>query len=127
MRKYLDDIGITDRPDTWVRNDKRRRKWEQERRIYGFDERETWNLNYSFYLWLYERLKRFLEVACIDLDWHEFEYNGKKYTQRVLIKMTLERLEFFFNSEYNYLDEKQNQYVSEIEKIWAVVLPAMWW
>lgn len=31
-RKYLDDIGVTDRPDTWVFNDGREEKWALQRR-----------------------------------------------------------------------------------------------
>lgn len=127
MRKYLDDICVTERPDTWNRDDGRQHQWEEERAVYGFDERETWSLNYSFYLWLYERLKRFVDVCSIDLDYHKFKYNGNEYTQRQLINMMLERLEFSFKPEYNDFDEAQYSYVSEIEKIWAVVLPAMWW
>lgn len=50
MRKYLDDICVTERPDTWSRNDERQNRWKEERAIYGFDERETWALDYSFYL-----------------------------------------------------------------------------
>lgn len=127
MRKYLDDIGVAERPDTWNKDDGRQQQWAKERELYGFDERETWALNYSFYLWLYERLKRFVEVCCIDLNYHKFEYNGTKYTQRQMIDMMLERLEFSFKPEYNDCDEKQFAYVSEIETMWAAVMPAMWW
>ena len=127
MRKYLDDIGVTQHPDTWNEDDVRQEQWVKEREEYGFDERETWALNFSFYLWLYERLKRFVDVCCIDLDYHKFQYNWAEYTQRQMIDMMIERLEFSFKPEYNDFDEKQYTYVSEIEKIWAIVLPAMWW
>lgn len=127
MRKYLDEIGVTDRPDTWNKDDKRQKQWKLESATYGFDEQETWALDFSFYLWLYERLKRFVEVCHIDLDYHKFEYNGVEYTQRQMIDMMIERLEFSFKPEYNDFDSKQYAYVSEIEKIWAIVLPAMWW
>lgn len=126
-RKFLDDIGVTDTPDTWNRDDNRQKKWEEERGIYGFDERETWAMELSFHLWLYERLKRYVEIARIDLDYHRFEYQGTIYTQRQMIDMMIKRLEFSFKPEYNDCDEKQYQYVSEIEQIWAIVLPSMWW
>lgn len=126
-RKYLDDIGVTDRPDTYCKGDKRQEKWEKQRKEYGFDSRETWNMDYSFHLWLYERLKMFLEVNCVNLEYHKFKYKGKEYTQKQMIDMMLERLEFSFSKKYNEFDEKQFKYVSEIEKIWAKVLPAMWW
>lgn len=127
MRKYLDDIGVTDRPDTWNEDDHRQQLWAEERELYGFDDRETWTLGYSFHLWLYERLKRFIEVCIIDLDYHKFEYRGKTYTQREMFDMMLERLEFSFKPEYNDCDEEQYTYVSEIEQIWAIVISAAWW
>lgn len=127
MRKYLDDIGVIARPDTWNKDDKRQNQWAEERAAYGFDERETWNLDFSFHLWLYERLKRYVEVCCVNLEYHKFSYHGEEYTQKQLIDMMLERLEFSFKPEYNDYDEKQFKYVSEIEEIWAIVFPAMWW
>ena len=126
-RKYLDDIGVTDRPDLWNKDDKRQEEWAEERETYGFDERESWNLDLSFRLWLYERLKYFLEVAPISLDYHIFEYQGEDYTQEQLINMILERLEFSFKPSYNDLDYKQLDYVNEAAHMWALVMPAMWW
>ena len=41
MRKYLDEINITDRPDTWNKDDERQESWAKEREDYGFDEREV--------------------------------------------------------------------------------------
>lgn len=127
MRKYLDDIGVSNRPDTWNLYDERQYKWFEERKTYGFDERETWALGYSFHLWLYERLKRYLEVAQIDLEYCKFNYNGNTYTQKQMIEMMIERLEFSFTDKYCDSDSKQCNYVSEIEKIWAEVVPVMWW
>lgn len=128
MRKYLDDIGVKDRPDTWCEDgDERQERWKKQREMYGFDDRETWNLDFVFYLWLYERLKMFLDVTVIDLDFHRFEYNGKEYTQRQMIDMMIERLEFCFSKEYNSFNAEHVDYVLEIGKIWATVLPAMWW
>ncbi len=61
-RKYLDDIGITNRPDEYTSTNGADTKWAQQREIYGFDVRETWNMDVSFYCWLYERLMMYLEV-----------------------------------------------------------------
>ena len=56
-RKYLDDIGITDRWDTWGLGDEEAVKEHQKQQsVYGFDARETFSLDHAFYLWLYERL-----------------------------------------------------------------------
>ena len=32
-------------------------KWKEQREVYSFDEREVWNLDCTFFCWLYERLK----------------------------------------------------------------------
>ena len=125
--KYLDDIGITNTPWSWRKEDSFR--WRHERQIYGFDSRECWGLDSTFYLWLYERLMKYLEDAepVVDLTWNKFTYNGKTYSQRELIDMMLERLKRSFSEEYDEFNEDDYNYVHEIEKIWAVVLPAMWW
>ena len=125
QRKYLDDLGITERPDTWNPDDSRQNQWEEQRKIYGFDERETWSLETAFYLWLYERLKMYLEYTIVDLDFYKFEYKGKTYTQKQMIDMMIERLKEYLTDE---TDEKSfEKYPNEICEIWALVLPVMCW
>ena len=126
-RKYLDDIKVNGRWDQIT--DKREKRWKKQRKKYGFDERETWGLDEAFYEWLYERLKMYKEIGgrVVNLDYHRFEYEGKEYTQAELIDEMLKRLEVSFSEEYSDWKEDQYKYVHEIEKIWAVVLPAMWW
>lgn len=126
-RKYLDDIGVKNRPDTWCPNDRRQKKWEKSRKKYGFDQRETYSLDYSWHLWLYERFMMFLECVTIDLDYHKFEFKGEEYTQRQMIQMMIDRLKFSFQDSYNDMDEEQWKYVAEIEEIWAKVVGCMWW
>lgn len=128
-RKYLDDLGIKDRHDLWNPNDNRQSIWQRQRREYGFDERETWSLDGTFYLWLYERLKMYLEYASkvVDLDFHEFIYKGEKYTQKQLIDMMIERLENYFANKYDTESEEESSRLDEVAEIWALVLPAMWW
>lgn len=126
--KYLDDIGVTNTPWSWRKEDSF--KWRHERQVYGFDGRECWDLDYTFYLWLYERLMKYLEDAeqIVDLTWNKFTYKDKEYTQRELIDMMLERLKVWFTDDnFNEFDEESYKWLHEIEAIWAVVLPAMWW
>lgn len=125
--KYLDDIGVTNRPDTWNKNDARQKQWKKEREKYGFDERETWNIEFTWHLWLYERLMAYIEWSDADLDYYEFEFKGENYTQGKLIDMMLERLQFSFSTEYDDVDEDQKAYVNEIGEIWALVVSSMWW
>lgn len=128
-RKYLDDLGIKDRHDLWNPNDNRQSIWQRQRREYGFDERETWSLDSAFYLWLYERLKMYLEYASrvVNLDFHEFIFKGEKYTQKQLIDMMIERLENYFANKYDTESEEESSRLDEVAEIWALVLPAMWW
>lgn len=143
-RKYLDDIG---EDYSWVwkpEGSERDETFEKEREIYGFDNRETWSLDTVFYMWLYERLKMFVEIGgqVVDLNFHKFNFKGKEYTQLELINMMIERLEYYFNEdardskidEYRKqgmgiveADNKAYEPIKEIGEIWALVLPAMWW
>ena len=100
-RKYLDDIG---EDYSWVwepEGSERDELFEKEREIYGFDSRETWSLDYVFYMWLYERLKMYIEYAgeIVNLNFHKFVYKEKEYTQFELINMMIERLESYFKKE----------------------------
>lgn len=137
-RKYLDDIGVTDRPDQWSsKSHKRNRKWKKERSIYGFDERETWSLDYTFYCWLYERLRMFLEVNIIDLDAVTFLYKGETLTLQQCIDRMLEGLKIAITDDprFRIIEtdadaqklSKDEEKVKEIAEIWALVLQSMWW
>lgn len=129
-RKYLDDIGVTNRPDTWNKDDSRQEEWKAQRELYGFDERETWNLNYSFNLWLYERLKMYKEVAgkVIDLNYHKFEFEGQEYyTQEQMIDMILERLENSFKTEFDEFKENDFNYIHGAIKMFCIIYGALWW
>ena len=129
-RKYLDDIG---EDYSWVwkpEGSERDETFEREREIYGFDSRETWSLDYVFYMWLYERLKMYIEYAgeIVNLNFHKFVYKEKEYTQLELINMMIERLESYFKKEDLFVSsEEEYESIKEIGEIWALVLPAMWW
>lgn len=131
MRKYLDDIGVKRdiRPEGYRKGIKRRIKCWYERRIYGFDATETYSLDYTWYLWLYEHLKMYREYAdkTVVLTEKNIEFDGDTLSQSDLIDMMLKRLEVLFDPSYDEFDKDQWEYVHQIEKIWAVVLPYMWW
>ena len=109
--------------------DSRYEKWMKQRKIYGFDDSETWDLNSTFYLWLYEHLRMYIDVASdvVNLEFHKFEWHGHEYTQLEIINMILERIGFYFSEEYDDWTEEHIVYINEIGELWAIVLPAMWW
>lgn len=128
--KYLDELDYYNPIEKWGGpDDKRSPIWEKERELYGFDSRETWDLDYVLYLWLYEHLRMYMARAgeVVDLTYHKFTYKGNEYTQAQLINMMLERLWYRFTEDYDEWNEEDAAYVKEIGEIWAVVLPAMWW
>jgi hypothetical protein len=78
--KYLEEIGLSEKdlPQNYDVTDKERRdKHKKQRKIYGFDTREIWDLDYTFALFFYQRLKMFDEYTSSDKSYHTFEYNGK--------------------------------------------------
>lgn len=134
--KYFEDIGET----PWGHSldicvdekGVRQKKWAEQRKIYGFDERETWSLNYCFYVWLYERLCMYLEKASpiIDLDYYKFTYKGETLTQREWILRLQEYLKDYLKEpdpiglEKNHALKKK---LKDIGNIWNMILPCMWW
>ncbi len=109
--------------------DRRQSQWAAERQEYGFDERETWNLCDTFYAWLYEHLRMYVDRCddIVNLNFHTFEYQGTTFTQLEMINKICEIIEYYFSPGFDDWDEHDCAYVSNIEKMWAVVMPAMWW
>lgn len=128
-RKYLNDIGIDDNFMKLDSDDNRWKLWNKEIEEYGFPSYETWCLDFHFYCWLYERLKKFLEVNCIDLNYHKFNYKNNEYTQGELIDMMLIGCELALLEGYKNkkLTEEEEEIVNDVRWIWATVMPAMWW
>lgn len=104
--------------------EKRSILWKRERELFGFDNRETWNLNTNFIEWLYSRLMMFNKVNIIDTTFYKVEWEGKEITQQqaidLLIKACAEYLRDSDNSE-------KFQAVCDLMPLWGKVLPYMWW
>lgn len=65
-------------------NTGRKELFKEQRKKYGFDERETWCLGYTSILWLYCHLKRFRKWgSVIEMDEPEWAYS---YTINVIKK-----------------------------------------
>jgi len=102
--KYLREIGIKSFPDNHfggpvdIRSFFNHVKYSLERKFTGIDHRDCWDMDVTFYQWLYERLQVFLEDAgkIIDLDCISddfgFDYNGKKYSLREMVVMLSDKL-----------------------------------
>ncbi len=133
--KYLDDAGI--KPENYGVNftdkkDKRRRKWKKQRKIYGFDARETWNLDSSFAEWLYTRCSMYLDEAkdIVDLDYHKITYNDKEYTQREAIEKVKKWSLYYVKNKYSadqIVSERAHKSLTKACELWAILVHYMWW
>ena len=125
-RKYLDDLNVTDRADLWLPDDKRQAQWAKEREEYGFDEREIWSLDDTFYCWLYERLKMFIARKCVNLNYHTFEYKGETLTQEQCLNRMLEGLEIALTKERAYCTMEDLTKIDDATNIWTLVIHQVW-
>ncbi|MBU5669546.1 hypothetical protein KQI68_06795 [Peptoniphilus sp. MSJ-1] len=128
-RKYLEEVepNYQSIRDLKV-SKKRRRKFKKQRDIYGFDERETRNLNYLMLELIYERLRMYKDLASkiINLDFHKIEYKGKTYTQNEVLNRLI------VLSKQALKDDKDiwiEQYKEEKEfwELWSKVFLYFWW
>ncbi len=61
----------------------RKELFKNQRKKYGFDERETWALNYTSILWIYCHLKRFRDWgSMVAMD----DENAHQYTLKIIKK-----------------------------------------
>ena len=126
--KYLDDLGlkIEDYGTNFCDDeDSRNEKWKKEREEYGFDERETWNLDRMFIEWIYTRIKLYQEVNCVDTSFYKFTYNGEELTQEQMMNRILCLAQDILLK--NIDDNKISETMKEICDIWKEILPCMWW
>lgn len=124
-RKYIDELNIDTRylhDDAYYEEEgdnERIKKWKRERDIYGFDSRETWDLDFTMVLNLYERLKMYNEVNIVDTNSHfnQFEYQGKTLTVQDAIDWMLEAAEEYLtmeNSKYFNCLHEESEHVEPL-------------
>lgn len=122
-------------------------RFKEQRKTYGFDEKETWNLNYTYITWLYSHLKFYLDYVTVDLTYHKFKVPvlterkkrkkedsfykevTKELTQEDAIKLVLEYVEpYLLSEDLSFKEEmKQMEKVKCALKIVAEIFPALWW
>lgn len=128
--KYLIDNNIPHGLYKPEKDDYRLSKWKEQRKNYGFDDRETWDLRYHSLGWLYERIKMYIDVCDCDLNYHTFKYGDKEYTQQQILDKICKDIELYFDAQFSADPDKWSKrvpYLNEIGALWGLVLPAMWW
>ena len=125
-RYYLEKIGYKFYSASGYRKkkDKRHKKWARERRKYGFDSRETWNMDFAMVALLYERLSMYHKIANVSFDTYAFDWNGETVTQGVFMKRLMKLCENILTS--SDIDYKQED-VRDIWVKWATISQVTWW
>lgn len=109
---------------------KREKYWALQRAKYGFDERETWNLDVMFVEWMYSRIRMFKEIAPLPVASPDYETNGNKLTQGEAMDFILDACEFFLlHHDEIATDDGDEAYtrMSDAIKLWSELFGAMWW
>lgn len=139
--KYLKELGIvddmnipnTDYKDTEGRN----KRFKKQRKKFGFDERETWEMDFTLACWVYEHFKWYVEYAPIDTTFYMFDIEVvdnvekntikvEKATQEQAIEKVLEYIEKYFINSYE--DENAAYFYYKCAfRIVAEIMPVMWW
>ena len=109
---------------------KRNIKYWFQRRTRGWSDDETWNLDCEFIKWVNSRFKKYKEQTSeiVDLEYHEFIYKRKKYTQLELIDKVIELSDSLLNNYWvweDYFDREK--IVNEIFDIFKLIFWTMWW
>lgn len=94
-----------------------------------FDERDTFNLEYTLVCWLYERLRFFQEGTCIDLNFHKFDIDGEELTQAQCIQRMIDDCKIIMvgndwdDGEFKKMDAAKDDLLKVLGKVYW----AMWW
>jgi len=128
ISKYLSDIGIKEENLPWNSNpdDSRQEEWIKEKEEYGFDERDTWSLDYTIALLIYPRLKMYNEINCIDTSSHKFEFENNKYTEQECIDKILEGLKLYLTKNFDLTKEKDKK-IQDSMILLGIIWRSLWW
>ena len=125
--KYLNDIlpkGKT--PYDFELDDEiRNQKWKKEREECSFDERETWNLDFTFFCWLYERSRKYKEVSPADLSCKIVKVNDEEKTLEEWLDIMINNAESLILVDI-YSEEKIDLAEFTIE-IFKQTIFYLWW
>ncbi len=126
--KYLEDLGISrgDCYQNWkedTKHDRRRSEWKKQRKIYGIDERDTWNWGVEFFDYCYIHLKMFNEVSLVDLDQHIIECGDESITVQDAIDVILE----WFETVYYPSNREDTNGYEEVFYLLVDIMPLLWW
>lgn len=122
--------------------------YKYQRKAFGFDERETWGLDVTSAIWLYEHLMMYREVGGDVIDFsgellseehrkNLFKLGYKINTLREGIDLILELLQQGINETYEtitvissggeVIKPEKTDYLKDAFKIYGELIHCMWW
>ena len=103
----------------------RNQKWKKEREECGFDERETWNLDFTFFCWLYERLMKYKEVNCVDLTCKKIKVYSKEKTLEDWLDIMIGNSKKLIQTDID--DDKKIKLAEFTIEIFKQTIFYLWW
>ena len=102
-----------------------------EKGYHKLDVRDTYNMDDYMIASLYEHMKLYKKVTCVNLDYHVFIIDGVQLTQGECIDRIIDDCKFILNNR-NCLntDEEQKEIDSKMRdalKVLAEIFWCMWW
>lgn len=132
--KYLDQLGIPIEDygtNFGIDTVKYKKKWKKQRKKYGFDEREIWNMGNIFVEWLYSHLKMYKQIAgkYVDLSYSHFYFKGNEYTQKEAIDYIVKACEKYLLLDNPYVNNEKEiiEDMQDAIKLFAEIWQYMWW
>ena len=94
-----------------------------------FDPRDTFNLDCTMLMWLYERLRYMQDVAAqtVDFEWHKFEIDGEELTLLECIGRMVDCCRALLSTEHDEPPKRGDQYKDILFKILAKVFWYLGW
>ena len=144
--KYLNELGI--KSDSYcifnsdMLDEDRQAKFDEQRKTHGFDDRETWSMDYTLATWLYEHFCWYRDNAPIDTSWHTVEApvitDTTKHDEFAIEKQTITQgqaidnviayiAEYLKRTDADIDNVIGYQYLRTALQIVAEVIQHMWW
>ena len=122
--KYLEKLGIYAFPFR-VEPCGRADGWKKQQQTYGFDERETWGLAGTMDMLAYERLCMYRDVNCINMDYHQIQYNGKIKSYGAWLDILIEKFAACLSEAHFRVEEKE--FANDRWLLFDALKGYLWW
>lgn len=100
-----------------------------EEDYHDFDTRDTFNMNHTLIMWLYQCLRFFEEEASkvVNFNFHKFDIDGEELTQMQCIHRMVDDCTVIIKSDEFEEMEKIDAAKDDLFKVLSKVYWAMWW